>query len=133
MNNLENGAPLPKSIGACADLYKQVQTLRLAMDKEVEAVKARETEIKDYIIANLSKSEDTGAAGKFYRAQIVEKTKARVADWGVFTSWVKKNDRFDCLQKRLSDTAVADTMEKEERVLPGLELVIIKDVSITKI
>ena len=67
------GSPLPKSIGLCADLYSDVRALRLMMEKEVEAVQARETEVKNFIIDNLSKSDDTGAAGKRFRAQIVMK------------------------------------------------------------
>lgn len=136
MNPLEPGAPLPESIGRCADLYKEVRDIRLAMDKEVERVKAREAEIREHIIANLSKSQDTGAAGLKYRAQIVMKRIPKFAEangWGVFVSWVRKNDRFDLLQKRLSEKAVMDVIEQEGRVLPGLELINVPDVSITKI
>ncbi len=131
---LEVGSPLPQSIGRCADLYNDVRQLRLTMDKEVEKVKARETEIRNFIIDNLSKSQDTGAAGLRYRAQIVVKRVPKLADWGVFTSWVRKNDRFDMLQKRLSDTAVKDYIEQNEgKALPGLEMMNVPDVSITKI
>jgi len=147
---LEVGSPLPQSIGRCADLYNDVRQLRLTMDKEVEKVKARETEIREYIINNLSKSQDTGAAGLRYRAQIVTKTVYKLADWGVFTAWVRKNDRFDMLQKRLGEKAVEDWVEdpanwvdsvdpktgeavKVRRTLPGTERLHIPDVSITKI
>lgn len=136
MNPLSVGAPLPNSIGRCADLYAAVRGLRLQMDKEVEAVKARETEIREHIINNLSKSQDTGAAGLKYRAQIVMKRAVKVADWPVFHSWVRKNDRFDMLQKRLSDKAVADWMDDAQnagRLLPGTEALNVPDVSITKI
>jgi len=126
------GAPVPNSIGLCADLYSEVRALRLAMDKEVEAVRKRESEIREHIIDTLSKSDDTGAAGKFYRAQIVTKTEPKLADWGVFTSWVRKNDRFDLLQKRLVPTAVKDMWEEREEI-PGVERVLVPDVSITKI
>lgn len=132
-NPLEVGAPLPASIGRCADLYAEIRAIRLAMDKEVERVKARETEVREHIINNLSKSDDTGAAGLKYRAQIVVKRLPKLADWSVFTSWVRKNDRFDLIQRRISDKAVLDVMETEGRVLPGLEVVNIPDVSITKI
>ena len=50
MTNLEVGAPMPGSIGLCADEYKRVQQLRLLMEKETDAVKARESEIKNHII-----------------------------------------------------------------------------------
>lgn len=132
-SGIEKGAPLPTSLGRCADEYAEVRALRLAMDKEVERVKARETEIREHIIANLSKSDDTGAAGLRYRAQIVTKDKVNVVDWGVLWAWAKKNDRMDTFQKRLNERMAADWMAEEQRVLPGCEVVKVPDVSITKI
>lgn len=142
INYLEQGAPMPPSVGRCADLYRDVRDLRLAMEKEVEKIKARETEVKNYIIDNLSTSQDTGAAGLRYRAQLVTKTAFRIGSatedspeggWGAFCSWIRKNDRFDMLQKRVSEKAAADFYEQEGRVVPGLEKVNVKDVSVTKI
>lgn len=124
---------LPESIGRCADLYHETRELRLAMDKEVASVKARENEIREHIINSLSKSNDTGASGLKYRAQIVQKRTFRVLDWGVLHSWVRKNDRFDVLQKRLNETAAKDFEEAEKRTLPGTEPVNVIDVSVTKI
>ncbi len=131
--SLEVGAPLPESIGRCADLYHDVRELRLSMDKEVAKVKARESEIQEHIINNLSKSSDTGAAGLRYRAQLTTERIPKLADWGVFCSWVRKLDRFDCIQKRIAEKAVADVIEQEGRVLPGLEMINVPKLSITKI
>jgi len=139
---LQKGAPLPTSMGRCADLYHDVRELRLAMEKEVADIKARETEIQEYIINNLNKGEDTGAAGLRYRAQVITKRKpiiAAVTDafpqggWGALTSWIRKNDRFDMLQKRLSDKAIMDWQEQENRLLPGIEMMNVPSLSVTKI
>lgn len=127
------GGPMPQSIGRCADLYHDVRDLRLAMEKEVEEVRKRESEVREYIIENLSKSADTGAAGLHYRAQIVVKEKRNIADWGVLTSWIRKHDAFGLLQKRLSDTAVKELVEAEGREIPGTEKILVPEVSITKI
>jgi hypothetical protein len=130
------GAPLPISMGRCADLYHDLRELRLSMEKEVDALKERESEVKEHIIRNLSSSEDTGAAGLRFRAQVVKKPKPRLLSetgWGVFTSWVRKNDRFDMLQKRLSDVAVMDFVEAEKRAVPGTEVILVPDLSVTKL
>jgi len=126
------GAPLPASIGLCADLYAEVRDLRLAMQKVVDEVKARETEVREYIINSLSKSDDTGAAGKRYRAQVVTKLKPSVRDWLEFMKFVFKYNRFDLLQKRIAERAVLDMLEAGESV-PGIERFNAVDVSITKI
>lgn len=130
---LEVGGPLPAAMGRCADLYHDIREMRLAMEKQVEAIKARETEVQEHIIANLSAGADTGAAGLRYRAQVVVKPKPRIADWGILTAWVRKNDRFDMLQHRLSDNAALEWMENEGRQLPGTETIQTKTLSVTKI
>jgi hypothetical protein len=102
------------------------------MEKEVERVKARETELREHIIANLSKSDDTGAAGLRYRAQIVTKDVPRAVDWPAMHAYVQKTGRFDLLQKRLGEKAVMD-MVADGQPIPGVEIVKVPDVSITKI
>lgn len=147
MNHLTPGAPLPVSLGRCADLYRDVRDLRLAMEKQVDDIKARETEIREHLIANLDKSRkaggDTGAAGLKFRAQVVDKTHYHImganpetgaSGWGILTSWIRKNDRFDLLQKRINEKAAADFAEQNEgRVIPGLERVQIPELSVTKL
>jgi hypothetical protein len=102
------------------------------LEKEVERVKARVTELREYIIANLSKSDDTGAAGLRYRAQIVMKDVPRAMDWPKVHAFIQDTGRFDLLQKRLGEKAVMDMVEQGEQI-PGVEIVHLPDVSITKI
>lgn len=133
---LLTGSPFPKSIGRCADLYHDVRELRLLMEKEVEAIKSRETEIQEHIIGNLSKSDDTGAAGLRYRAQVKSETKPQVSDeqggWKALWAYIADHDRFDLLQKRLGEKAVADMWDNGESI-PGVAKVHVPKLSITKI
>lgn len=130
------GSPMPKSIGRCADLYHDVRELRLMMEKEVEAIKARESEIQEYILSNLSKSDDTGAAGLRYRAQVRVEDKPQVSEekggWKALWKFIAANDRFDLLQKRLGEKAIADMWDAGENV-PGVAVVHVPKLSITKI
>jgi hypothetical protein len=128
----QTGALLPASIGLCADLYAEVRELRLAMQKMVDEVKARESEVREHIINSLSKSDDTGAAGKKYRAQVVTKLKPALKDWNAFMGYVILERRTDLLQKRMNERAVLDMLEEGESV-PGVEKFNAVDVSITKI
>jgi hypothetical protein len=130
--DFELGAPLPSTPGRCADLYHDIREMRLLMDKEVAKVAARENEIREHIINTLSASDDTGASGLHHRAQIVTKAKPRVADWNAFCDWLADTKRFDCIQRRTSDKAVMELIEAGETP-PGVERMVVKDVSITKI
>lgn len=133
---LAKGAPMPPSIGRCADLYHDIRDLRLLMEKEVEAVKDRETEIQEHIINNLSKGQDTGASGLRYRAQVLSDTKPQVAEdkggWPALWAFIKAHDRFDLLQKRLGEKAIAD-LWAEGVTVPGVAKVHVPKLSITKI
>lgn len=137
-----NKPAIPTSVGRCADLYHDVRALRLAMSKEVEEVESFERELKEHMLGNLSRSDDTGAAGLRYRVQRVEKQVPRVGtdaeDGGTAEGWTKlwdyiaRTGRFDLLQKRLGEKAVKDMWDAGEAV-PGVMRMNVPDVSITKI
>lgn len=142
---LKAGAALPVNLGRCVDLYHDVRTLRLAMEKEVAEIQKREAEVREHIVNNLSKSDERGAVGMRYMARVKNKTVFKFlsaapndfgtpADgWGLFTSWVKKNDAFHFIQKRLNETSCATMLETEGRLPPGLEKMEVPDISVTKV
>lgn len=129
--SLTVGDPLPKSLGACVDALKEVTLLRLAMSKEVDAVKARERKLSEYLIDNLS-GDNTGVAGLKYRAQVKKKTKYSVKDWTKVHDYVYDNDRFDLLAKSLNQKAAEEIYEAGEK-LPGVDKVHVPTLSVTKI
>lgn len=134
------GAPIPPNMGAVADEYAQTRQFRLAMEKIVEPVKQRESELREHMIRNLEKTRDqggdTGAAGRLYRVQIKDKETPKVNDWNKFWAFIAANNRFDLLQKRPSDKAIMDTLENapgENFAIPGVETILVPDVSVTKV
>lgn len=132
---LRLGNPLPTSIGRCADLLHDVTELRLKMEKDADEIAKREAEIKEHIINNLSKGDDTGASGLKYRVQIKPNRKPILTPdgWGGFTSWMNKNDRFDFIQKRLSEKPIMEFESDQKRLPPGLEIMNVPKISLTKI
>jgi len=132
VNYLETGAPLPASLGACADLLHDVRELRLEMQRQTDEVEAREKEIRAWIMDHATET-DTTFGGRRYVAQVYKEAEPTIQDWGVFCSWVRKNDRFDLLQKRLATKAVEETQKGEGRLLPGLSQIHVMKVSLTKL
>ncbi len=126
------GGPIPETPGRAADLLHEVTALRQAMQKDADYVKARETELRDHLIATLDASDDTGASGLRYHAKILRKTKPTAVSWNEIYDYVAENDRFDLLQRRLSDKAVMEIIDNGETI-PGVGKIIVKSVSITKI
>jgi len=132
MSRFKPGSELPESMGRCADLLHEVKQLRLDMDKDVDVIRQREREIEEHLIANLSKSDDTGAAGLRYRVQIKSKDKPKPNDWEALHAYIQETGRFDLLQRRLSDKAVMDMIDADDAP-PGVERIHVPAISLTKI
>ena len=130
--SLKVGAPLPKSLGHCADAYKEVKGLRLEMAEDVKLIKGRETEINEHIINNLEKGDLTGASGLKYKAQIKPGIAGSVTDWELLYDFIVEYDRFDLLNKSLNAKAVKEMLEAGEKI-PGVEKINTKTLSVTKV
>lgn len=124
--------PVPPTLGEAVDLLKSVQTLRLAMQHETDDMKAYEALLEQHLIDNVPKSSG-GVFGKFFKAKITTKSKPTLKDSEKAFAWVAANNRFDMLQKRLSDKAVMDYVEQNKAWPPGMEEFLAVSVSLTKI
>jgi hypothetical protein len=123
---------LPKSLAQCADLLYLTRQNRLAIQKVVEELEKRESQLKEKIIAELPVSQATGIAGAVARATIVPKTIPRAIDWAEIFKYIKKTDAFDLVQRRLSDGAVNERWEHGVEI-PGVERFNTKTVSLNKV
>jgi len=122
----------PKSMAVCADKLYELRNKRLAAAKIVAEMEEEEKALKAYIIDNLPKSEASGAAGKVARVTIVSKEVPQVNDWEAFHAYVKKNNAFELLQKRLSDTAINERWEAG-KTIPGVGKFNVTSVSLNKV
>lgn len=123
---------IPKTLGAVADLLYKTRQARLAKQKEVEALEAEESALKEHIIANLPKSNASGIAGKVARVSVANKSDYRVTDWSALYKYIKKHDAFALLQRRLSTESVTEVLE-DSKELPGVETIQIPKVSLNKL
>lgn len=110
---------IPKALGAAADLLYDIRQQRLEAQRVVDALQAQETEVKEHIINTLPKSQAEGVTGKKCRVTIVTKPVPQVQDWDAFYAYVKKHGAFDLLQRRLTETAVRERWEANQKV-PGV-------------
>jgi len=111
----------PKSLATCADQLYQIREERYALNKQVDALAAKEAVLRDYLIANLPKSDATGAQGKIARASIEMKTTIQVTDWDKLYAYITKNAKkggFALMQRRVSESAVREIWESKKEV-PG--------------
>ena len=128
---------LPKTLAACADLLYTTQQKRYALDKQSDAMKAEEAQLREHLINNLPKSDATGVAGSIARASISIKEVVQVKDWEGVYAHILKNAKKDpgvwsLLQKRVGDKAVKEVLESGKKI-PGVELMDVKTVSLNKV
>lgn len=121
----------PKSLGACADLYKQKKDERLAADKVAAALKAEESAIKQHIIDHLDK-DSSGVAGQLVRVAVTVDAVPQIEDWDKAVAWISKSKRFDLLQRRLSVAAVKELWDDGKEV-PGIGCFMKVDLSMNKL
>lgn len=119
------------SIGSLIDGLYDLRTQRLAIEKQVEELKARETAIKEEILFLLKKSGLEGAKGETATASIQYKIKPNVTDWDAVYTYIRDSDMFALLQKRLTTTLWA-ALQEDGITVPGTEPVAITDLSLTK-
>ena len=110
----------PKSIGACIDQLYKLRQQRLEIEKSADEVKQEENALEKHILDSFSKTDLDGAKGKLATAGINRSTVPNVQDWDAFYAYIKQNDAFDMLQRRVSSTAYRERLDNEE-VVPGVE------------
>lgn len=142
---------LPKSLGACVDLYHDTREKRLEVNKEVEAIKKDEAFIANHIIDNVPKG-DAGVIGKNYKGVVKTEIVYQVDDWDTFYAWIKKTGNFEVLNRALNQAAIkehtdglnekldlanrkiADPKERKPRkMLPGVKTFNAVKLSVTKV
>lgn len=122
----------PKSLAQCADLLYEIRAERLLQQKVVDELQAKETLLKNHLIDNLPKSEASGVAGKVARVSIGVDEVPRVEDWDKLYAYVKKNNAFELLQKRVANVAVEERWEHGKEV-PGVGRFKVVKVSLNKL
>jgi hypothetical protein len=122
----------PPTVGACADLLYTTRQERLVEQRDIAEYEAREKALKEHLIATLPKSDQTGAVGKVARAQIVTETVPAVEDWEKLYKFIKRNNRFDLLNRAVNAAAVRE-MWDNNKVVPGVGTFTVVKVSVTKL
>lgn len=111
----------PKSLGECIDKMYALRTERLNAQKLVDAMKAEEGLYEEHILTTFTKVALNGAKGNVATAGVKHSTVYNITDWDAFLADVKKKKAWDCLQKRLSTTAVAARFDNN-KALAGIEI-----------
>ena len=130
--SLEIGAPVPMSLGDCADALAEIRDLRIELEHRASAVEEREKEIEQHIIASLEKERMTGVVGSKYTAKVVPKVSPVIDDWQNFTAWVLRTQQTQVLYRRVNAKAVDEIRAAGQPLPDGVGMKSTPKLSLTK-
>jgi len=119
------------SIGNMIDSLYDLRAQRLAIEKQVAALKERETATKEEILFLLQEQGLNGAKGLAATAAVTHKTVPHITDWDAIYRFIRDQDMFALLQKRLTTTLWA-ALAEDGVIVPGTEPQVVTDLSLTK-
>lgn len=122
---------LLKTPAAAADRWYEVREQRYALQKQVDALAAEESQLREFIINTLPKSQASGITGRVAHAEIKKKNIPQVKSWPLFYAHILKTKDFSFLQRRVSDKAVEERWAANKAV-PGVQKFTAITVSLTK-
>jgi hypothetical protein len=114
--------PLDKLAAVYIKIRNQIASLTKKYDDEVEELKKQQDEIaaamKDTLKALNVRSVNTAGG----TVVLLEKTRYYPSDWAEFKQFIKDNDAFDLMEKRIAQTNMAKFLEENpDRFPPGLQ------------
>lgn len=114
--------PLDKLAAVYIKIRNQIASLTKKYDEEVEELKKQQDEIaaamKDTLKALNVRSVNTAGG----TVVLLEKTRYYPSDWAEFKQFIKDNDAFDLMEKRIAQTNMAKFLEENpDRFPPGLQ------------
>tara|TARA_R110002167_G_scaffold42421_5_gene128746 strand:+ start:1187 stop:1570 length:384 start_codon:yes stop_codon:yes gene_type:complete len=116
-----------------ADGFKELQSKRLSLAKEVKELKEKEDLFKDELINTLKANPELkGIVGNLCKITLKDPTERPIVkDWDAFYQYIYNNKAWDLLQRRVGERAVIDRWLEGE-VIPGIESIEVQNLSITK-
>ena len=113
-----NAMDYEKLVTAFRNIRDKKQELNRAHDKVIADLDEKLERLSAVMLAELNDNKGEGirtAAGTFYREL---ETIPSGQDWEAFYDWIKENDAFDALEKRIKRTFIADYMKDNDGAIP---------------
>jgi len=122
----------PKTPGACVDLFYDLRSRRIALEKQAGEMKEEQNRLEEHIFQVFKKTDLEGCKGKTAVAAITRTTIPAVKDWDAFYAFMLKTKQLDLLERRPSRTACRERFDAGD-VIPGVEPFEKIGLSVTKV
>ena len=128
---MDTSEPTFEQLGSLIDSLYNLRAQRLDLARKVDALKAEEETRRYQLLEMLQKYGLAKASGLIATVGQVHKVEPLVSDWDEVWGYIRENNRFDLLQKRLSAPAWRE-LEEGGILVPGTVRQDIFDISLTK-
>lgn len=122
------------TIGQLLDQLAKQRKIKADLDAKIKDVEAAINNLKLEILNALQSAGMTKASGKSLTVSIKQDIVPNVTDWDSFYAYIKKNNYFHLLQRRVSTAAWRELHEQlsaKKKEVPGTEAFVKVDLSIT--
>lgn len=99
------------------EYFRLIALKRKALAKEVAQLEKEEKRLGEILLASVPQMGEITAPGITLRKII--KSKPTASDWNALYEYIRKNDAFDLLHKRLTETAVKLRWD-DSVIIPGV-------------
>ena len=110
-----------KIVAQYIELRDRIEAIKDECEKKIAPMKASMEQVEGLMSGILEKSGLTSLSTPAGTVVKSKWTKTVLHDWNEFTKYVKDNDRFDLLEKRVAKNNALDVIS-EEGSLPGVEV-----------
>lgn len=112
----------PYTLGSLIDQLDDAREVKRALAVQVKAAEENYKIIESQIIERLDSEESRKGEGRKAGVSITEVTVANIVDFDELTKYIKRTGYFHLFQRRISDPAFRELLEREKKhVVPGLE------------
>jgi translation elongation factor EF-Ts len=118
-------------LGAAIDKAYECRSERIALEKQVTALKKTEEALKEEIAAALEAAGLEAARGSIAMFSYSKKVVPSVFDWDAMHDFVRDNNAFQLLQKRISVAAWTEYADSD-LIIPGTEPLELAKYNLTK-
>jgi hypothetical protein len=113
------------------DAYITARAQRLALDKQVDELKSHEEVLKDAIITKMKEGKMLACGSTLGIVKMTINKEPQGQDWPAIYDYIKANDAFDLLHRRLTVQAVKDRVAEGEEI-PGIAWAEVPRISVSK-
>lgn len=114
------------------DLRFKKEELERATKEKVSVIKAAMEKLETYLLTRMDEDGVTSFKTPYGTAFVTQAEFASVTDWMQTLEYVKENDAFHLLEKRVNKTSIRTWMGEGNPIPPGVDWTVKRDVGIRK-